>query len=293
MPELPEVEAARRGLAEQFVGRVLLGHCLRLPKLVVAPAGLSLHHLHGQRLTDVRRHGKYLPLIFEDTAAIFHLKLSGQLVAEGSGILGFHAGHPVPYWGAELPHKSTHLDLRFEGDAWLYLTDIRQFARIVLVPLAELDDAMAALRLGPDAISPAFSRDWLHGALGRRAGARLKPLLLDQTFIAGLGNIYVDESLFAARLHPERQAGTLSAAEADALYDAIVNVLSLAIPLGGAEILHGRAVPEVGAFPFVHGREGAPCITCGTTLVKERVNNRGTYRCPQCQPDPSGSATTE
>src|SRR3990172_6870699 len=109
MPELPEVEAARRGLAEQFVGRALVGHDLRLPKLIVAPASLTLESLHGQRLVDVRRHGKYLPLIFDDTAAIIHLKLSGQLVGVGADIPGFHAGHPTPHWGAELPHKSTHL----------------------------------------------------------------------------------------------------------------------------------------------------------------------------------------
>src|SRR5688572_29875471 len=112
MPELPEVEAARRGLAEQFVGRRLIGFRLALPKLIVAPSGLSIDYLNDQELTGVRRHGKYLPLVFEDTAGIVHLKLSGQLVGAGSDIPGFHAGHPVPHWGSELPHKSTHLILQ-------------------------------------------------------------------------------------------------------------------------------------------------------------------------------------
>lgn len=291
MPELPEVDAARRGFAEQFVGRRLVGVQLTLPKLIVAPAGLTLDHVIGQPLTSVQRYGKYLPLTFEDTAWIIHLKLSGQIVARGDAIPGFHAGHPVPHWGADLPHKSTHLILTFDNDAVVYITDIRHFARIVVLPAEDLCASLAALRLGPDAISTAFTRDWLHANLPRRSGSRLKPLLLDQSFIAGLGNIYVDECLFDARLHPERLAGSLSPNEIDALYDAIVRVMQIAVPIGGAEILNGKALPEQGRFPFVHGRQGAPCPRCGTLIIKERVNNRGTYRCPQCQPVPSSEET--
>jgi formamidopyrimidine-DNA glycosylase len=292
MPELPEVEAARRGLREQFIGKTLIGHELRLPKLIAAPSGLSLDSVHGKALTDVRRHGKYLPLIFDDLAAVVHLKLSGQLVGNGSDIAGFHAGHPVPYWGAELPHKSTHLVLCFDEQARIFLTDIRQFARIVLIPVADLADTMAGLHLGPDAIGPNFTREWLHERLPRRSGSRMKPLLLDQTFMAGLGNIYVDESLFAARLHPERLAGSLTSDEVDRLFDAIVDVLNIAVPIGGAAVLNSKAQPEHGEFPFVHGRKGEPCIACGAPIVKERVNNRGTYRCPHCQPDPATDRTS-
>jgi formamidopyrimidine-DNA glycosylase len=287
MPELPEVEAARRGIAEQFLGRKLIGHDLRLPKLIVSQGGLSLDALHGKRLTEVRRHGKYLTLIFDDLAAIVHLKLSGQLVAFGDQIPGFQAGHPVPHWGSQLPHKSTRLILCFEGGAMIFLTDIRQFARIVLIPAADLPEVFADLQLGPDALGPDFTCEWLHARLPRRAGSRLKPLLLDQTFLAGLGNIYVDESLFAARLHPERLVGSLSVEEIDALHDAIVGVLKIAVPIGGAAVLNSRAQPEHGEFPFVHGRQGEPCVVCGTPIVKERVNNRGTYRCPVCQPEPT------
>lgn len=285
MPELPEVEAARRGLETQFLGRTLVRHELRLPKLVVAPVGLSLDLLLGKPLRAVQRHGKYLPLQFDEIAAIVHLKLSGQLVARGPNIPGFNAGHPVPHWGADLPHKSTHLVLTFEDDATLFLTDIRHFARIVLLPSNELDAALAALKLGPDAIGPRFTRTWFQEAIRRRPGARLKPLLLDQSFVAGLGNIYVDETLWEARLHPERIASSLTDEETNRLYDAIVRVLEIAVPIGGAEILNGKAQPEHGAFPFVHGRHGAPCLRCGTPIVKERVNNRGTYRCPVCQPE--------
>jgi formamidopyrimidine-DNA glycosylase len=204
-------------------------------------------------------------------------------VARGDGIPGFAAGHPVPAYDVDLPHKSTHLIVTFEHGATLYMTDIRHFARVYLMPIDALPAYFAKVRLGPDAIASEFTRDWFRQAIQKRTMARLKPLLLDQTFVAGLGNIYVDESLFRARLHPERLASTLAIAEIDRLYDAIGAVMAIAVPLGGAHILNGKAKPDHGEFPFIHGRQGSPCLNCGTLIVKERVNNRGTYRCPVCQ----------
>ncbi len=286
MPELPEVEAARRGIAEQLVGRRLVGYELWGPHLVVAPPGLSLDALVGSRLTGVCRHGKYLHLAFEPFSALVHLKLAGQLVARGAGIPGFAAGHPVPAYDAPLPHKSTHLRLDFEGDAHLYLTDIRHFARVWLLPHEEVPAALAGLRLGPDVTAPDFSVEALRARLAPRRAGKLKPALLDQAVVSGLGNIYVDESLWQAGLHPERAVGSLTDEEVARLHEGIARTMAHALPIGGARILNGRAQPEVGAFPFVHGREGSPCPRCGATIVKTRVNNRGTYLCPRCQPAP-------
>jgi formamidopyrimidine-DNA glycosylase len=287
MPELPEVEAARRGIAEQLAGHRIAAVTLTLPKLVVAPDGLAAEQLVGRTLRAVRRHGKYLTLDLDGLAAVVHLKLSGQLVARGANIPGFAAGHPVPAYDAPLPHKSTHLVLRFDNDAELFLTDIRHFARLYLMPAGDLPAYFGRLRLGIDAIAPEFTREWLRERVRTRRLARLKPLLLDQTFLAGLGNIYVDESLHRARLHPERLASTLTNDEIDRLHDGIVEVLAIAVPIGGASILNGKASPEHGSFPFIHGRRGLPCLTCGTTIVKQRVNDRGTYLCPICQPAPA------
>ena len=286
MPELPEVEAARRGIAEQFLDDEVVAVDLRLPKLIVAPDGLGIEQVVGTAFSAVRRHGKYLTMLAGDLALVIHLKLSGQLVGRGLTIPGFDAGHPVPAYGAELPHKSTHLIIDFASGSRLYLTDIRHFARVQVMPADSLDAYFAGLRLGPDAISDAFERDWFHEAIARRSQARLKPLLLDQTFIAGLGNIYVDEALHRAMLHPERLARTLTPGEIDRLYDAINEIMAIAVPIGGAHILNGKAGPDQGEFPFVHGREGLACVNCGATIVKERVNGRGTYRCPVCQPVP-------
>jgi formamidopyrimidine-DNA glycosylase len=173
--------------------------------------------------------------------------------------------------------------LTFDNGATLYLTDIRHWARVHLMLADDLPDYFAPLRLGPDAIGPDFTREWFRERIRSRTLARLKPLLLDQTFMAGLGNIYVDEALHLARLHPERLARTLTDDEIDRLYDAIVATLAIAVPIGGASILNGKASPDHGAFPFVHGRKGQPCLTCGTEIVKTRVDDRGTYLCPACQ----------
>jgi formamidopyrimidine-DNA glycosylase len=242
--------------------------------------------LRQRQLTSVARHGKYLTMGFGAISGVVHLKLSGQLAGRGGAIAGFTAGHPVPAYGAPLPHKSTHLVLEFEHDARLYLTDMRHWARVRLLPTDELPALFAGLRLGPDAISPAFTAEWLRGALGRRRGGRLKPVLLDQSCVAGLGNIYVDESLHRARLHPERAAQSLSAPEARRLWQAIAEILAIAIPLGGASVINGKANAEHGLFPFVHGRSGLPCLNCGTPIVKSRVDERATYTCPTCQPPP-------
>jgi formamidopyrimidine-DNA glycosylase len=158
---------------------------------------------------------------------------------------------------------------------------------LYLISPGDLPAYFGRLRLGVDAIAPEFTRDWFRERIRSRAQARLKPLLLDQTFLAGLGNIYVDESLHRARLHPERLARTLTDDEIDRLYDGIVEVLAIAVPIGGASILNGKASPEHGAFPFIHGRKGLPCLACGATIVKQRVNDRGTYLCPTCQPSPA------
>lgn len=287
MPELPEVEAARRGIAEQLAGRTVAGFELYRPKLIQSPSGLSLDLLPGRRLLEVGRWGKYLWLVFEPLAAVFHLKLTGQLVARGEAIPGFAAGHPVPPYDAPLPHKSTALRLDFAPGIQLWLTDVRHFARLWLMPVEELQPYVEQLKLGPDLLSPEFTFETFSERLERRRSGRLKPTLLDQSLVAGIGNIYADESLWQARLHPEQTVGELDAADLVRLYDGIRETMRLAVPIGGARILHGKAVPPVGEFPFVHGREGQPCPRCGTTIVKFQVNGRGTYLCPRCQPGPA------
>lgn len=283
MPELPEVETARRAIAEQLTGRTLTSYELWLPKLVVAEPGLTLDGLIGSKLQAVDRYGKYLFLTFEPFTMVMHLKLSGQLAARGAGIPGFAAGHPVPAYDAALPHKSTHLRLDFGDDAHLFFTDIRHFARVWLMRHEDVPDYLSRLKLGPDVLPDDFTVDVLRERLSRRKTSKIKPVLLDQSVIAGLGNIYADESLWQARIHPERLTGSLTDDEISRLHAGIVESIALALPTGGARILHTKALPDLGEFPFVHAREGLPCPRCGTPIIKIRVNNRGTYLCPHCQ----------
>jgi formamidopyrimidine-DNA glycosylase len=289
VPELPEVEAARRGIAEQLVGKPITHVELRRPGLIVSEPGLSLDLVTGHPIDAIERYGKYMLWRFEPLTAVVHLKLTGQLVARGDGIPGFAAGHPVPPYDAELPHKSTHLWLDFEGGARLYLTDVRHFARIWLLPHEDVDAYLTKLRLGPDVLPPHFTYDLLRERMARRTTGKIKPILLDQSVVAGLGNIYVDESLWQAKVHPERTAQSLTDEELERIYQGISQTMEVAVPMGGARILRSKALPELGEFPFVHGREGLPCQRCGTTIIKTTVNNRGTYLCPTCQPAPAAT----
>jgi len=289
VPELPEVEAARCGIAEQLTGRRVTGFELYRPRLLQALPGRGLELLRGTYLIEVGRWGKYLWLVFESLATLVHLKLTGQLVARGSTVPGFAAGHPVPPFDAPLPHKSTALRLDFEPDVALYLTDVRHFARLWLLPVDELANTLASLRLGPDLLSTEFTFETFRQRLERRRSRRLKPVLLDQTVVAGIGNIYADESLWQAQLHPEHVVGELAEDELRRLYDGIQETMRLAVPLGGARIVHGKAVPPIGQFPFVHGRAGQPCPRCGAPVVKVQVDGRGTYLCQLCQPSPDAA----
>ena len=287
MPELPEVEAARRGITNQLLHRPITAVDLRLPKFVIGLTALTHEDMVGREIDEVRRHGKYLSLFFGDLVGVLHLKLAGQVVARGVGIPGFAAGHPVPAYDAPLPHKSTHLILTFGNAAQLYLTDIRHFARLTLLPLALWDEFMYDIGLGPDLFDPGIGAETFAARIQMRPNSRLKPLLLDQSCVAGLGNIYVDEALHVSRLHPQQRVSTLTSGDVERLYAAIMLVLNTAVPTGGANIVGTKAMSEHGTFPWVHAREGLTCTQCGGVIIKTRVDQRGTYLCPICQVAPT------
>ena len=285
MPELPEVETLRRDLSRTLVGRTILTATARIPKLFVEPPGPET--LVGHTILELSRRAKFL--IWElsgDLVMVMHLKLAGQIIhrdAEGRTIAS--GGHPVPGFNAPMPHKQTNATFTLDDGSTLYMTDIRQFARIRILYAHELPAFLRTYRLGPEPLTRAFSSRALAKGLSRHPRLAVKPALLDQRTVAGLGNIYVDESLWQARIHPERLAGSLSEEEIRRLSRAIRSVIGHAVTNGVAEILNGRAAPEH-AFPRVHGREGARCPRCRREIVKMRVGGRGTYVCGRCQPVP-------
>ncbi len=278
MPELPEVETTARSLRPHLAGRAIVG--VRAPDYLplIAPyrGEEFVAALLGCRVREVGRRGKYLLLFLEDGRVLsVHLGMSGRL-------LFLPRGTPSD--------RHTHAVLELEGGQALHFRDPRKFGRIRLLSA----EAYVALdrRLGPEPLSPAFTQEVLAERLRRHPRARLKALLLDQRFLAGLGNIYADEALFRAGLHPLRPA-QLSGEEIARLHRAIREVLEEAIAAEGTTLadrgfLFGAG--EEGRFAErlqVYGRAGQPCPRCTTTLRREYVLGRSSTFCPCCQSPPS------
>ncbi|MGI8644675.1 MAG: bifunctional DNA-formamidopyrimidine glycosylase/DNA-(apurinic or apyrimidinic site) lyase [Thermomicrobiales bacterium] len=284
MPELPEVETIRRIVERELVGRTVTAVEVRLPKLMRDSPLPDPHLLVGQRLERVTRRAKGLMIGFSEWLTVMvHFKLSGQLTVIKPTGDRFGAGHPVPDFTGPYPHRTTHAEIAFHDGTLLYYSDLRQFGWWRLLPTDRVDQALEAFKFGPEATGPTLltSAD-LEQRLRRRA-IPIKTALLDQSVIAGLGNIYVDEALYRAGVHPSIPANTVLGDALDRLAEAIPWSLERGIEQGGAKIIHHRAYP-IDGFPAVHAREGEPCLVCGTTISKTRVGARGTYLCFDCQP---------
>jgi formamidopyrimidine-DNA glycosylase len=288
MPELPEVETIRRIVDRELTGLTLTSIDLTLPKLVRDSPLPDLEMLVGRTLERAGRRAKVLVTHWSgDLSVLTHFKLAGQLAVirpDGRRIV---AGHPVPDPNGPFPHKATHLTLRFNDGTVVYYSDIRQFGWWRLLPTDDVDAALADFRFGPEGTGEdGFDAEELARRLQRRR-IPIKQALLDQKVVAGLGNIYVDEALHRARIHPATPANSLTADQVAALHQAIDWALQRGIEQGGATIKHGRAYPRDG-FPAVHARQGEPCMRCGAEIVKVSLGGRGTYYCPVCQPAPEG-----
>jgi formamidopyrimidine-DNA glycosylase len=268
-----------------LVGRRFASVEVRLAKQVVAPTGLSTADLIGKRIEAVRRRAKFLIFDLSDgLALVMHLRLAGQLVhRDAAGETLAEGGHPVPSYGAPLPHKSTHVDFTFDDGSILYLTDIRQFGRVWMLPEDGVQPLLDAAKLGPEPLDEAFTLDLLKERLARRQRMPLKPVLLDQKVLSGIGNIYADEIIFESKLTPDTRVGDIDETDLTRLHAAIKTILGLAVREGVAEILNGKA-SLTRDFPRVHGRAGQPCPVCGSTILKVQFAGRGTYTCPSCQP---------
>lgn len=281
MPELPEVETARRLSEHYLVGRSVSAIEVALPKILRDSPIPTVEPLVGATLVAARRRAKVLTLDFSNQLSLMlHFKLAGQwaiFLPDGGRYV---AGHPHPKPDGEYPHKATHAKLTFDDGTVVYYSDIRQFGWWRLMPTADVDTALAEFGYGPEAISDLDVH--LLADLMSRRGIPIKALLLDQSFIAGLGNIYVDEVLWRARVHPATPANTISTVKRRAIIREIPGVMAEGIRQGGAKIINNIAHPE-NDFPSIHAREGEPCLRCGTTIRKIRVAQRGTYICPKCQ----------
>jgi formamidopyrimidine-DNA glycosylase len=287
LPELPEVETSRRLVEQELMGRTVASVTVRLPKLLRYSAIQTLDPLIGQSVRGARRRAKILVIDFSgDLSLMIHFKLAGQLSIHRPDGVRRTAGHPIPDPAGPYPHKTTHIELSFDDGTILYLSDVRQFGWLRLLPTQDVEAVWSSFDFGPEAVGPELiPPDELATRLSRRS-IPIKQALLDQSVLAGLGNIYVDEALHKAKIHPSTPANTVQGESLLRLRDAIVWALERGIEQGGAKIIHNKAYP-IDGFPEAHGRAGEPCPACGTAIVKTRVGGRGTYFCPVCQPEPN------
>lgn len=291
MPELPEVETVRLGLAKLLPGKTVQAVDFDWPKgFPNAPADVR-QFLIGATITDVRRRAKVL-LIDLDSAhtMVIHLKMTGQLVfRDTDDRVRFGAGHPNASLVGELPDKSTRVTFDF-GDSKLFFNDQRKFGWVRLIPTVEVPEIDFFKKVGPEPLADDFTAKDFIQRLRRRARSNIKAVLLDQTVVAGIGNIYADESLFAAKIHPLTLVGNVSDAQLTRLFHALQSVLRLSIEKGGStDRNYVDAEGKRGSyltFAKVFRREGQECPVCGTIIEKTRVAGRGTHICPTCQPAP-------
>ncbi len=290
MPELPEVETIRAGLAKLLPGRVVKDVWYDWDKSFPnAPADVA-RFLVGAKIEKVRRRAKVLIIeLSGGWALIIHLKMTGQLVFVDRN-QRFGAGHPNDDMLAELPVKSTHVIIDFTDDSKLFFNDQRKFGWMRLMPALEIPEIDFFKKVGPEPLDDDFTVDKFIERLARRKNSNIKAVLLDQTVVAGIGNIYADESLWSAKIHPSTLVSDIPKAKLVLLYNAIRDVLNLSIKKGGStDRNYVDAQGKKGsylAFANVFRRTGEPCPRCGTPIEKIRVAGRGTHICPHCQKAP-------
>ena len=286
MPELPEVETVKLGLARLLVGLEFQSVDRKFIGSFQADEDSINQHLLGSKVTGVRRRGKALIIdLSTNSSLVTHLKMTGQLVFDGSEHFG--AGHPNDSLIGRLPDNSTRVVFAFRGGEHLYFNDQRKFGWIKLMPTSEVDDLSFMKKLGPEPLDTAFTKSVFSQRIKKRPGSVIKAALLDQTVLAGVGNIYADESLWRAQIHPTSRVSEVPDDKLDLLHSAIVEVLQTSIDLGGSsDKNYVNAEGKKGSyltFAKVFRREGQACERCGSTILKTRVAGRGTHTCPVCQ----------
>ena len=287
MPELPEVETVRRGLADLIVSRSVVGvRTHESPKSFPNATSDVEQFLIGARIVAVRRRAKVLLIdLSTDYTLVVHLKMTGQLVVRGKH--NFGAGHPNDSLIGELPDRSTRVTLDFDDGSHLYFNDQRKFGWMKLMPTLEVPNIDFMKKVGPEPLEDNFTPEQFRERFARRARTSIKAALLDQTVIAGVGNIYADESLWGARIDPRRKVADVTDAEFDTLYTELRAVMNLAIEKGGStDKNYVNAEGKKGSymdFARVFRREGQACPRCGHEIVKIKHAGRGTHFCPGCQ----------
>jgi formamidopyrimidine-DNA glycosylase len=264
MPELPEVETFVRTLRPALIGKTILSATLLWPRTLADPAQATFKkNIRGQKIISISRRAKFLDLELSKSHLLIHLRMSGEMLV----VLGGYQ-----------PAIHDRLILQLSEDARLIFSDPRKFGRVWLVK----DTTSIFSKLGPEPLSEMFTGSWLFNSL-QSHHRQLKPLLLDQTFVSGLGNIYTDEALHLAKLHPLLLSNSINQKQAEHLCQAIRDVLEEGISRNGASIDWVYRGGEFQNHFRVYGRGGEPCPVCGTKIKRITIGQRGTHFCPHCQ----------
>lgn len=298
MPELPEVENLRRGLEKSIVGQKIKKVIVNKPKLVSGKGNVRtasekkkkefIRGLTGEKFLAVERRAKNLIFrLSHNKIVLGHLKMSGQFVYKSTeGKKSVIGGHPIEISEHKLPNKHTHIIFELENGV-LYYNDTRMFGYLLYYKdesAFEKGNHFALYGLEP--LSKEFTFLFLYESLKKKSG-KIKAVLMDQKIVTGLGNIYADESLFEARIRPDRKASNISKSESSKLYQAIIRIIKRATKVGGSSVATYRLLDETrGNYAREHkvyGKTGKKCPSCGKLLSKIFIQTRTTVFCPQCQ----------
>lgn len=287
MPELPEVETVKNGLQTLLVGQRVTSVWHDWPKSFPNEPTHVENFLVDALVTRVTRRAKLLIIHLDNGYTLLtHLKMTGQLVYK-DGTKRFGAGHPNDSLIGKLPDKTTRVIISFQSGGTLFFNDQRKFGWIRLLPLRQIEELPFFKKLGPEPLDPKFTAQDFKTRIQRRKNSSIKAVLLDQSVIAGIGNIYADEALWDSRLHPATVVSTITTRKLNTLFSMLQSVLRLSIKKGGStDRNYVNAEGKKGSyisFAKVFRREGQPCLRCGTIIQKIRVAGRGTHICPKCQ----------
>lgn len=291
MPELPEVETVRIGLSKYLPGKTIESVDFDWPRGFPNDPVQVKKYLVGSAVVAVKRRAKVLLIeLSTGYTLVIHLKMTGQLIYRESGGERWGAGHPNDSLVGDLPDKSTRVTFMLADQgtrAELFFNDQRKFGWVKLIPTAEVMEMPFFRKVGPEPLGPDFTLEGFRERLSRRARTTIKAAILDQATVAGVGNIYADESLHMAKIHPATKVADVPPAKIKKLYEAIKYFLQLSIDHGGSsDRNYVDADGNKGSylkFAQVFRREGQQCPVCGSVIEKIRVAGRGTHVCPKCQ----------
>jgi len=285
MPELPEVETVVRGLNEHLVGHTIVSFDFDWPKTIKTPLEIFRKEIEGSKVLSAQRRGKLIIINLSSKHSILiHLKMTGQLVYK-SPRLQYGAGHPNDSLVSQLPDKTTRIHFKLDNNSEFFFNDVRKFGWVELVSTPGQSQHKFIASLGPEPLDISYLE--FKEALGKFPNAQIKAKLLDQHVLAGVGNIYADESLWSAKIHPQTKISLIPEAKLKTLFTELQAVLNLSIEKGGSSSVNYIKVDgKTGSyltFANVYKKEGEPCKRCSTELIRTVAAGRGTRLCPTCQ----------